>query len=213
MTSNQKFQGILIFLVLSLTAFLIRGCDKFKINEFQKKSLVDTTVLKRNPKGQLEASKTVYEANSFSEAQQEIKRLKVFETKFNRQTIQLTSLKREFEILKSGTITKPKTDTIYIADVVIEKPNILVDTGDVYHSLKFAANNDKYAYEIKITDDSELKVEDKGKKGMLVSLLNKNPYVDSVDLKSVIITPKKPSLAKKFLHVGIGLGIGYLVFK
>ncbi len=213
MTNNQKFQVVLILLVLALSAFLLRECKTNDINESQKKALVDTTVLKINDKGQIEASKLVYETQSFKEAKAEIERLKVFESKFTKTTKQLTSLKREFEILKSGTVTKPKTDTVYISNVVIKNPTISIDTGDAFHTLKFAANNDKYAYQIKITDDSELKVEDKGKKGTLVTLLNKNPYVTSVDIKSVSIAPKKPSLAKKILHVGIGLGIGYFVFK
>lgn len=209
---NTIFQLILIVVALTSTMIALRSCHKEGISDQQKKALVDTTVLKRNDKGQLEASKLVFVSEDLKEAKAEIERLKVFETKFTRQTKQLTSLKREFEIYKSGTVTPPKTDTIYIANTIIETPSVSVDTGDQFHRLKFAANKSKYAYEVKITDNSELKVEEK-KKETIITLLNKNPYVTSVNIKSVAIAKKKPSLAKKLLHVGIGLGIGYIVFK
>lgn len=213
---NLPFQILLILFALGFTTLLLKQCNTNQLHKNQLKAATDTTVYYRNKSNQLEAKKTVFVTDNKSDAKAEIERWKAqgidVQNKLNRSTKQLIILKRELEIVKSGTINIPKTDTVYISDVVIEKPNISIDTGDAFHTLKFAANNDKYAYQIKITDDSELKVEDKGKKGTVVTLLNKNPYVISSEIKSILIKPKNKSF-NKFVYLGAGLLGGYLIFK
>ena len=214
--SNIIFQAVLVFLVLALSAFLLRSCEKNNLLEQQKKAIADTTKIYRNKANELVAEKLAF-AGDKQDLEQEIKRLKSegyeIKTKLISSTKHITILNREIEIAKSGKVRPSKTDTVYIADVVIEKPEISIDTGDAFHHFKFASSSDKYAYEIKIFDNSELKVDDNGRKGTKVTLLNKNPYVSSVDIKSVMIAPKKDNVFNKAMIFGLVVVAGFFVFK
>ena len=216
MKSNKLFQFVLIILVLVLSTLLLRSCKRTDLLEQQKKAMSDTTRLYRNKNGQLVAEKLAFIGEKKA-LLSEIERWELsgdtLKTKLTNKTKEVFLLKREFSILKSGDVTKPKLDTVYFANIVIDTPSISIDTGDAFHHLKFAANKSKYAYEIKVFDNLELKVEDNGRKGTKVTLLNKNPYVSNVDIKSVMIAPKKTSLISKVIYATLGLGVGYMIFK
>lgn len=216
MKSKSIFQFALIILVFVLSVLLLRNCKKVDLLEQQKKAIADTTKIFRNKSNQLVAEKLAFVGEKKA-LLSEIERWKIFgdtlQNKLTNKTNQIILLKREITIANSGEIKPPKGDTIYIANIVIDTPTISIDTGDAFHRFKFASNKSKYAYEFKVFDNSELKVEYNGKKGTRVTLLNTNPYVDKVDIKSVMIAPKKNSLISKVVYVGLGLGIGYLIFK
>jgi hypothetical protein len=210
---NTMIQGILIVLVLFLLAINLRSCKQKDISDQQLIAATDSTVLYRNQKNQLVAEKTAFVGDRKA-MRAEVKRWKdTLASEVTKNTKVIIQLKREIKIANSGKVKPPIHDTVLMAGVIIDAPSISIDTGDAFHNLKFAANKSKYAYEIEIKDLSELKIDDKGKRGTLVTLLNKNPYVRSTEIKSVVIEQKKPSLFYKILHVAVGLGFGYLFFK
>lgn len=135
-------------------------------------------------------------------------------SKVTNQTQQITYLKKKLEIAGSGNVKPLPPDTvIVIAKTAIDTPIIAIDTSDQWHSFKFAGNKYKYAYQLSIIDNTEIETKDLGRKGTLVSVINRNPYIVSSEAKSVVISPEKPSVLKKAIWIGIGLGAGWMIFR
>lgn len=203
------------YLVIAVLLFFqFKSCDRINLLDQQKKAIADTTVTYRNKNNQLIAEKLAFVGDK-QDLKAEIERWKnlgdTLQNKLTSKTKELIFIKRKINIGGSGYIQPAKPDTVYIAKVKIDTPLISIDTADAYHSFKFASNRLKYAYELSVTDKSELKIEDNGRKGTKVTLLNKNPYIVSTEIKAIIISPKKPSLFDRVIWLVAGVGVGSLV--
>lgn len=128
-----------------------------------------------------------------------------FETKFSKATQSLVLLKKQIKVTGSA---KPKTivrdTTIYLDNVRIDTPSFDLDTGDTDHRIRIVGNKNQIAYSLSITDKTELKTDDLGKKGTKVTVLNHNRYVESSEAISLIVAPKKVPFWKKLKYALIG---------
>jgi hypothetical protein len=220
MINNNRFSVIMILVSLLLSFLLLRECksksDLGKELNLQKKAMSDTTKLHRNEKNQLVAEKLVFVGDKKA-ALQEVERWKTLglsvQSKLDKTMKQLTIVNRKLEVSGSGKVKPPKDSIITIFNVIIDTPSLSIDTGDAFHHLKFASNKNKYAYQITVADSMEFKIDDKGRKGTLVTVLNKNPYIVSSDVKSVLISNKKQSSFLKYLSFMAGFGVAYLILK
>ncbi len=133
-------------------------------------------------------------------------------------TAQLTSKTREVDYLKkeiringSGRMT-PVDTTLVIGGTTVDTARFLIDSADAYHSFRFAGNYNRYAYELKFFDHTEI-LKETTKDGTLVRVINHSPYVVTSEVKSLMIPERKPSLLKKGVWAGIGAAAAVLIMK
>lgn len=112
-------------------------------------------------------------------------------SKLGAKTQAVILLKKQIRILGAGKVAPvPKDSLIYITNTVIDTPVVAVDTVDRWHSLRFAANGERYAYEVKVFDGTEL-VTEQTKKSTIVRVINRNPHVSFSEANSVVVERKK----------------------
>ena len=117
------------------------------------------------------------------------------------------------QVTKFDTITSVRIDTIN------NKPSFNDTTTNQWLTLKLALKNDSLYKSIELTDSVSVSFQYIPQKGFLVPnkrvvvISNSNPYVKITGLQSFNIPPKKNSKLKFWLGTGLGLGLGYLIFK
>lgn len=117
------------------------------------------------------------------------------------------------QVTKFDTITSVRIDTIN------NKPSFNDTTTNQWLTLKLALKNDSLYKSIELTDSVSVSFQYISQKGFLapnkrvVIISNSNPYVKITGLQSFNIPPKKNSKLKFWLGTGLGLGLGYLIFK
>lgn len=204
------------FLIISLIAINLKTCSRLKDARKLQHAMQDSNRMYRNENGKL-----ISERLAFVAAAKDMKGLiefhklrgDTFETKFNKATTSLTLLKKSIKVTGAATPRIIKKDTsIFIGGLRIDTPSFEVDTGDAYHHMRILGNKGKVGYSFSVTDNTELHSEDLGKKGTRVSVLNKNPYVESSEAISLIVAPKKRQFWLRLKDGAIGAGI-MLIFK
>ena len=117
------------------------------------------------------------------------------------------------QITKFDTITSVRVDTIN------NRPSFNDTTTNQWLTLKLALKNDSLYKSIELTDSVSVSFQYISQKGFLVPnkrvviISNSNPYVKITGLQSFNIPTKKNSKLKFWLGTGLGLGLGYLIFK
>ncbi len=137
------------------------------------------------------------------------------ESKITSQTQSMVYLKKQLTIAGTGkpVIIHDKDSVVIVGQITIDTPTYKIDTVNKFVDFKFAGNKSKYAYQVKVIDNTELATENLGSKGTLVRVINRNPYVTSSEAKSIIVAQKKQSGWQKWLGFAAGLAAGYLIFK
>ena len=117
------------------------------------------------------------------------------------------------QVTKFDTLTSVRVDTIN------HKPSFNDTTTNQWLTLKLALKNDSLYKSVELTDSVSVSFQYISQKGFLVPnkrvvvISNSNPYVKITGLQSFNIPPKKNSKLKFWLGTGLGLGLGYLIFK
>ncbi len=217
MAQFKKYWYVLVIIVILILLGIQkhktnRLSDKIQLQSVELSTLNDSVAVYRSKNGELtyRVSSIQVESDSRKKALEtanfDIKELKQRNIKLNDVVF---ALKGQIEALGSGTtilrdtIWKNSIDTIFASKFTVANRFLTFNATIIQKNVEY-----NYKYKTPIDFVSEKK-----NNNYVVSAYLGDPYASIVSANSITIVPKKKWGGWKYIHVGIGLGLGYFLFK